>query len=157
VSAPPRRVKTLTGFAADVLDAAVLAALWAAEAAEAAATPAPWFAAAQRGKMPVVGVPAGEDQPARALAVFGHAGTTARAADARLVAELRNTAPTMYASIRETVERHGLRPDGAWPGCLHCVDGPADDPIDFPCVDYRAAARMIPNLPEDVTHALARD
>jgi hypothetical protein len=144
------------------LHAAVLAALAEAEAAEQSATPAPWFAAARYGKTPVVGVPATDRTPARAIAVFGHTGVE-RGPDARLVAALRNTAAAVYADVRDIVERHAPEPTLSRLRCGYCAslchsssglgcETGGDAP--WLCPDYRAAARMIPNLPEEVADAL---
>jgi hypothetical protein len=136
----------------EALHAAVLAALRDAESAQAQASPPPWqWRTDQRGDAltdgnatPVTGV--WWDGGARAgLAVSDH--------DQKLIAGLRNAAPAMYASIREIIERHALQL-GAWPGCAHCVEEMGGDPADFPCDDYRAAARMIPDLPQETAHVL---
>jgi hypothetical protein len=136
------------------LHAAVLAALDAAAAAETTATPAPWFAAAQGRKIPVVGVAPTETERGRGLAVFGHTDAVRRVADADLVAALRNTAPAVYAGVRDILTRHAPEP---WPANA----GPAVVPASCSachtgwwCPDYRAAARMIPNLPEEAADGL---
>lgn len=145
---------TAATLVATDLHTELLAALAAAQAAEATATPGTWFAAAQRGTMPIIGVQRTDSEPARALAVFGHTGTQARAADARLVADLRNTAAAVYAGVRDILTRHAPEP---WPPAA----GPAAVPLlcsacgtGWWCPDYRAAAAMIPNLPDRVAELL---
>lgn len=137
------------------LHGAVLAALASAEAAERAATPAPWFAAAQRGKMPIIGVAAVGQDPARALAVFGGVGREGRGADARLAVELRNVAAAAYAGVRDIIERHAPTCGGHPGPWIKCRDGICDVICDccnaaWACEDYRAATRVIPALPADV-------
>lgn len=134
---------------------AVLTALARAEKTEREATSGPWFAAAQRGKMPIVGVSAVGEDPARALAVFGSVGREARGADARLVAELRNAAAAAYAGARDIIERHTPRCSGHPGPWMKCRDGVCHVTCDacksdWACEDYRAATRGIPALPADV-------
>lgn len=70
--------------------------------------------------------------------------------DAHLVAALRNAASAALRGARRIIERHAPAEGGCCSACLGHLYADAA----FPCVDYRDAARSVPNLPEEVSRAL---
>lgn len=62
--------------------------------------------------------------------------------------------PAALAGRRRILDRHRPHPTWkAWPGCLTCVVGPADDPDEWPCVDYLdATAGLVVGLPEQAEY-----
>ena len=130
------------------LHTAVLAALAAAEQAETRATPAPWSV---NGKS----IDAERGCRGRVVCSVGayECGWPSKP-DAALIAGLRNTAAAVYAGVRDILTRHAPEP---WPAnagpavvpatCSACHTG-------WWCPDYRAAARMIPHLPQEAADAL---
>ncbi|MFI7608891.1 hypothetical protein ACIBTV_27775 [Micromonospora sp. NPDC049366] len=126
----------------DELHAAVLSALYAAGAAVADSTPAPWHAGDPPGLRTDFVLSAGQDRRRVADGLSRW--------DAHLVAALRNTASSAYRGARRIIERHAPRVYGTdWPPCCARCDAP-----DWPCPDYLDAALVVPNLPEEVGRAL---
>lgn len=128
------------------LHAVVLLALDAAGGAIADATAAPWSVdttAGPQGPASILG-----DPDAWPLA-YGIPGR-----DARLVVGLRNTASAALRGARRIIERHAPQTNG--PDLPVCCARCAVPRVTFPCVDYRDAAKIIPNLPQGVVDVLNR-
>lgn len=130
------------------LHTAVLTALTAAEQAEAEATPAPWL---RQGAGRSVSADCGY-RGWVICSVDAYEGGWPSKPDAALIADLRNTAAAVYAGVRDITDGHEPTHDGPDAVCssgCYLRTRPR-----WPCPDYRAAARMIPNLPQEVADAL---
>lgn len=129
----------------DELHRAVLAALDAAGTALVRSTAPPWHAGDSPGFRTDFVLSSGQGRRRVADGLSRQ--------DAHLVAALRNTAAAAYGGARRIIERHVHRtygPASLW-DCAWC-----DAPDGWPCDDYRDAAAVIPNLPEEVSRALRR-
>lgn len=69
--------------------------------------------------------------------------------DAHMLAALRNTAPAALRGARRIIERHTPAGSDCCSACLGHLYAAAE----WPCADYRDAAAVIPNLPEEVARA----
>ncbi len=140
------------------MHAAVLAALAAAEQAEQDASPAPWQwerRGDKHGNRDVLFDGTG-DTVTEVWWDGDRAGLIVGGEDQTLIAALRNTAAAVYAGVREILNGHQPTGDNGphgWHACATCrrhdkYDGWEE--VRWMCPTYRAAARMIPNLPAEL-------